>query len=232
MPAEKLALPKPYHLARRMVSCVLVCVILIGPGCVSRAEFPKNLYYVKQELRAYAKGPYLSDVDKVAKQVEQWIVERTKAAKPGERLMVVFDLDETILSNDQYFESVDYGYSSATWYEWNLKGVAPALPPIKEVCDVARKNGVFVAFITGRREKTKSGAEKNLKAIGCADYAALRCRPDNEHGSVVPFKTRERKLLETDGYTIIANVGDQQSDLDGGFSEKTFLVPNPFYFVP
>lgn len=217
---------------RRNLSCALVGVILIGTGCVSRAETPQNLYYVKQELRAYAKGPYLKEVDEVAKRVEQWIVERSKAAKSGERLMVVFDLDETILSNDQYFESVDYGYSSATWYEWNLKGVAPALPPMKEVYDVARKNGVFVAFITGRREKTKTGAEKNLKDIGCSDYAALRCRPDNEHGSVVPFKTRERRQLEADGYKIIANVGDQESDLEGGFSEKTFLVPNPFYLVP
>jgi hypothetical protein len=28
------------------------------------------------------------------------------------------------------------------------------------------------------------------------------------------------------------NVGDQQSDLDGGFAEKAFRVPNPFYFIP
>lgn len=207
-------------------------MILVASGCTSRTEPPKNLYYVKQELRAYAKGAYPKEVEAVAKQVEQWIVERSKASKPGERLMVVFDMDETILSNDQYFESVDYGYSSATWYDWNLKGVAPALPPMKEVYDVARRCGVFVAFITGRREKTRTGAENNLKKIGCSDYAALRCRPDNEHGSVVPFKTRERKQLEAEGYKIIANVGDQQSDLDGGFSEKTFLVPNPFYYVP
>jgi len=28
---------------------------------------------------------------------------------------------------------------------------------------------------------------------------------------------------------IIANIGDQESDLAGGFAEKTFKLPNPFY---
>jgi len=27
-------------------------------------------------------------------------------------------------------------------------------------------------------------------------------------------------------------MGDQPSDLDGGFSERTFLLPNPFYRIP
>ena len=34
------------------------------------------------------------------------------------------------------------------------------------------------------------------------------------------------------GFTIIANVGDQPSDLAGGYAERTFLVPNPFYRIP
>jgi hypothetical protein len=30
---------------------------------------------------------------------------------------------------------------------------------------------------------------------------------------------------------IIANIGDQPSDLFGGHAEKMFLLPNPFYRV-
>ncbi|HEX7427555.1 MAG TPA: hypothetical protein VF328_11535 [Mycobacterium sp.] len=30
----------------------------------------------------------------------------------------------------------------------------------------------------------------------------------------------------------MANVGDQPSDLDGGFAEQTYLLPNPFYRIP
>jgi hypothetical protein len=30
----------------------------------------------------------------------------------------------------------------------------------------------------------------------------------------------------------VANLGDQFSDLDGGFSDRTFKIPNPMYFLP
>jgi acid phosphatase len=42
----------------------------------------------------------------------------------------------------------------------------------------------------------------------------------------------KRKAIEDKGYKIIANMGDQQSDLDGGFAAKAFRAPNPFYHIP
>jgi hypothetical protein len=49
--------------------------------------------------------------------------------------------------------------------------------------------------------------------------------------TVALFKAAERAKLEAH-YRIIANVGDQWSDLNGGSAEKNFKVPNPFYFLP
>jgi hypothetical protein len=34
------------------------------------------------------------------------------------------------------------------------------------------------------------------------------------------------------GTGFIANIGDQPSDLAGGFSQQTYLLPNPFYRIP
>ena len=34
------------------------------------------------------------------------------------------------------------------------------------------------------------------------------------------------------GYWIIENMGDQPSDLAGGYAERTFKLPNPFYRIP
>ena len=64
----------------------------------------------------------------------------------------------------------------------------------------------------------------------------MRTRPDDDHNaSVVPFKSGERKKIQAGGYRIIANVGDQQSDLDGDkdgtYAECPFKMPNPFYFI-
>jgi acid phosphatase len=38
--------------------------------------------------------------------------------------------------------------------------------------------------------------------------------------------------IETKGFTIIANIGDQESNLAGGLAERKFKVPNPVYFIP
>ena len=48
---------------------------------------------------------------------------------------------------------------------------------------------------------------------------------------VMEDTSEERRKLAEAGNTIIATVGDQQSDLDGGFAECPFKVPNPFYFI-
>ena len=52
------------------------------------------------------------------------------------------------------------------------------------------------------------------------------------YDSAVEFKTPLRAGIERLGHTIIANVGDQPSDLEGGYAERSFLLANPFYRVP
>ena len=34
------------------------------------------------------------------------------------------------------------------------------------------------------------------------------------------------------GFLIIANLGDQASDLAGGYAERAYKIPNPFYYTP
>jgi putative acid phosphatase of HAD superfamily subfamily IIIB len=43
---------------------------------------------------------------------------------------------------------------------------------------------------------------------------------------------RLREYVESLGFDIVANFGDQFSDLTGGFADKTFKLPNPNYFLP
>lgn len=57
--------------------------------------------------------------------------------------------------------------------------------------------------------------------------------PDGGHfPSAADFKAPIRAEIEQAGYTILANIGDQPSDLKGGHAEKGFLLPDPFYRVP
>lgn len=45
-------------------------------------------------------------------------------------------------------------------------------------------------------------------------------------------KAGTRRHIERDlGYDIVANFGDQYSDLQGGCADRTYKLPNPTYFV-
>jgi acid phosphatase len=58
-------------------------------------------------------------------------------------------------------------------------------------------------------------------------------RTDATRGQLVSvYKTTARADIEdAQHFTIIANIGDQISDLVGGHAQKCFKVPNPFYFI-
>jgi hypothetical protein len=40
------------------------------------------------------------------------------------------------------------------------------------------------------------------------------------------------RAVAAGGFVIIASIGDQWSDLEGGHAERVFKVPNPFYLIP
>ncbi len=93
---------------------------------------------------------------------------------------------------------------------------------------------VAVFFITGRPESQRAATERNLAAAGYRGYARLAMVPEGAHfTSAAEFKAPVRAAIEGEGYTIVANVGDQPSDLEGGHAPAcAFLLPNPFYRVP
>jgi predicted secreted acid phosphatase len=110
--------------------------------------------------------------------------------------------------------------------------VAPPIMPALDLFNAAKAKGVAVVFITGRRDRERQATLWNLDRAGYEGWVKLVTRPDDDsHATVEAYKTEERRKLEEAGYTIIATVGDQQSDLDGGFAECKFKVPNPFYFI-
>jgi acid phosphatase len=115
---------------------------------------------------------------------------------------------------------------------WILKGSATAIEPAHKLFETAKAKGVAVIFITGRPNSQRDITILNLDHAGYEGWTELRTRPDGEGGTVQDYKTKERINVEAEGYTIIANAGDQMSDIDGGHSGCTFKVPNPFYFIP
>ena len=61
------------------------------------------------------------------------------------------------------------------------------------------------------------------------------CGPSITAGVSCPtiqYKSGVRAYIESQGYDIVGNFGDQFSDLLGGFGDKTFKMPNPNYYLP
>jgi len=61
------------------------------------------------------------------------------------------------------------------------------------------------------------------------------CGPYIDQGVSCPtiqYKSGTRAYIESQGYDIVADLGDQFSDLQGGFADKTFKMPNPNSYLP
>lgn len=208
-------------------------ILSLGLAACATIPFqePRNLSTAKAEVLAYLdSGDYEAGLAAIAQPAKRWIRQRTP--HPGEKLAVVFDIDETTLSNLEHMKKSDWGYQPIFWDQWVSTSAAPAIPPMREVYQTARENQVAVFFITGRKERDKAATAHNLRRQGMGDYVELIVRPNDSKNSATVFKTAERKQITERGYTIIANLGDQQTDLDGGYAERTFKLPNPFYLIP
>jgi hypothetical protein len=203
----------------------------VAPSRAPAAVEPYNLYLLKQEIKAYIDdGRYETGLAAVAAEAKQWIEQR--AAQGGTKLAVVFDLDETLLSNLHHMRAMDFGYVPKLWDEWVAESDAPAIVPVREVYLAARAKNLAIIFITGRKTSDQPGTENNLRAAGVGGYTRIFYKPNGYVGTTESFKTSVRqKLVEEDGFTIIANLGDQASDLAGGYAERTFKLPNPFYIA-
>jgi hypothetical protein len=147
------------------------------------------------------------------------------------KLAIVFDIDETSLSNYTAIDADNFTFGTNSQNEAQNE-IGTAIQPTLDVFNLAKSKGITIFLITGRRENVRQPTEENLAREGFSGYKQLILRPVGAGGTTVDYKAGERAKIEDQGYRIIANVGDQYSDLAGGHSGVAFKLPNPFYFLP
>jgi predicted secreted acid phosphatase len=212
-------------------------------GFVTVTSQPPNVGDAKiAALKYYESGQYAADLVTVAGQAQAWLDSRAGAVT---RPAAVFDIDETALSNWEVLRRDDFGRpiggpcdvtaldAPCGWAAWDLLGRDKAIQPTLDLYRHGVARGVTVFFITGRPESQRAATARNLAAVGYGKYETLYLVPDGAHfASAADYKAPIRARIEQAGYTIIMNIGDQPSDLQGGHAEKSFLLPDPFYRVP
>jgi predicted secreted acid phosphatase len=228
--------------AAAATSVMLLALSLPAVAEQPQLSQPANVGEAKNAATAYhASGAYERDLATVAAAATAWIESR---APQVENPALVLDIDDTSLTNWAVIVADDYGRvfdgpcdtlpkGPCGWVAWDLRAEAPPIETTRALYERARALGVAVFFITGRDQSQRSATEQNLRKAGYADHRGLYMTPGGAHfASAADFKAPVRASIEAAGYTIIANIGDQPSDLAGGHAEETFLLPNPFYRIP
>ena len=198
-----------------------------------------NLDALKTELKQYHDctctcGCYAKDLDHQADQGIDFLRTRAANRRPGEKLALVLDIDETTLSNYEEMDKAGFAYDSAAFHAWIESAKAPAIQGTLRIYKEAQRLGVSVFFITGRSETERAATERNLRAQGFENWQKMFLRSEAQKSEAMEvFKAGARAAVVAEGYKIVLNVGDQWSD-DMGKPQAEFFVkyPDPFYFIP
>ncbi|HET6710135.1 HAD family acid phosphatase [Amycolatopsis sp.] len=149
---------------------------------------------------------WIADVTAVTTPAAAYLEQRL--AVPGGRNAIVLDIDNTSLET-----------------HYNPAFTTPAVKPVLALAKLAKAKGAAVLFVSDRTEVIRWPTEGNLKAVGYPNDG-LHLRPLFNFDPVQTNKTKARIAIEQAGYTIVANIGNNLTDLDGGHAERTFKLPD------
>jgi predicted secreted acid phosphatase len=225
--------------ARRTLALTLSSVLCVVGACASSGGVP-SLYDTQGRIERYiSSGQYDKDFAAVVARARAYMEKRAGVVgKPA----IVLDIDETSLSNWPAYRMngwsritagpCDLEHGPCGIRAWQAMAGSKALAPTLDLAKRAEALGVAVFFITGRPPDLRDATERNLRQEGYR-FTGLVLLPEGaSFKSAADFKAPERRKIAEQGYTILLSMGDQDSDLLGGYAEKTFKLPNPVYFLP
>jgi hypothetical protein len=230
------------------------------PAAPTSADQIQNLDQVKTAIKAYygdtlvdgehfpsATGAYaheMAGIEADAKRYLQW----QQAHRHHTRQAIVLDVDDTSLNTYNYEIFSNFVYNPVSNAEYVNGQKFHEVFGMPALANWANAHGITVFFLTGRPQTQRDGTAGNLTKVGftvpvdvphlylkyvSADPttfpAYLPCAPTC---TTIQYKSLTRQHIESLGYDIIGNFGDQFSDLEGGYADRTFKLPNPMYFLP
>jgi acid phosphatase len=225
--------------ARRFRSHLVFAALAAATACAPQPHV-QNLYDAQRSVERYINsGDYDRDFARVADDARAYLERRAKAAS---RPAIVLDIDETSLSNWPAYKvnawgrvvngPCDLDRGPCGLRAWQGLAQSKALAPTLQLARRARELGVAVFFITGRPATLREATERNLREQGYEWEDVVLEPVGATFASAADFKAPERKKITERGYTILLSMGDQESDLKGGYAERLFKLPNPVYFLP
>lgn len=150
-----------------------------------------------------SEATWKADVRKAMAGSQKALVRRAEAKRPGEKLAINLDIDNTMLAS---------GYDAG-------EPVGPTLAFAKR----ARSLGVTVFVNTARKQSRRAGTLRQLAAAGYRiDGLCMAAAGE----TVKVSKKQCRASFRARGFTLVANVGNSRTDFLGGGYEKAYRLPN------
>jgi HAD superfamily, subfamily IIIB (Acid phosphatase) len=188
-------------------------------------------------------GAYANEMSSVEADAANYL---DKSAKHEKKFSgtpaVLFDVDDTTLNTYSYELYSNFVFNPASNAAFVNSASFPAVPGMPALATHAAADGYAVFFLTGRPEAQRAGTVTNLTNAGYTVVNNQLYLKDQVNQAwlsscspactTTQYKSLTRQHIESLGYDIVANFGDQFSDLNGGFADATFKVPNPMYFLP
>jgi predicted secreted acid phosphatase len=132
-----------------------------------------------------------------------YVKQRAASASPGERLAINFDIDNTVI---------------ATYYD----GGGP-IPLMTRFSRLLGRQGVAMVFNTGRAANQR---DRTLQQLSRAGFPVAGLCLRNPGETLPAGKQRCRDGFIAEGYTLIANIGNNDTDFEGDGYERAFKLPN------
>jgi predicted secreted acid phosphatase len=197
-------------------------------------------------------SPYITEMQGL----EQTILSRLPDPAPAPNLAVVLDADDTTLwTYDMEDGAMHFNFDPTIQNDdWVIPGKFPATPGMVDFVNEVQDRGYDVYGLTGRSASQEQATLDNLTKVGYDEFDAdnfftkfdaTSPKPDylDCHTSVDPtddpatcttveYKAGTRAYIESTGETIVLNIGDQYSDLQGGHALNNVKLPNPTYYLP
>jgi predicted secreted acid phosphatase len=216
---------------RRLLAAiaVVVAIAVVTPVAPATADTTRTSTPGAVISAYYDSGQWSKAIAAVVKKAKANLKKDLSSSTAPRHPAIVLDIDETAVFNAPCLEPVD----------WDLSGLATCavtgqgtVTPVLSLYKYARKKDVRVVMITGRREALAGVTKQLLTSLGYSSGFQLVLRPASDtRNSVVPYKSGARAVVERRGFTILANVGDQRSDLAGGHAKRGYKLPNPAYLI-
>ena len=198
-------------------------------------------------------SPYITEMTRLVDRFTPRLVAKCRVESHlREKPAIVFDVDDTTLwTYDMEVGAMHFNFDPALQDVWVKDERFPATPAMVALVNKVAVAGCTVVGLTGRNDGQKAATLANLHKVGYHPFtkaklftkwtgvgasqqpsyitcAAAKC-------TTIEYKSQTRKYVESKAfghYDIIANFGDQFSDLIGGYADRAVKLPNPTYYLP